>query len=320
MYIVAMSADALATTVPDIDDVSSSLDDEIASLRAEIQNLANRRQFLSSSLLSSNTVQNVLRQHVPSGLEKDIEPVILNSGKHAQTNHHRISFSVTSFPFKDPSPHTKSPILLGIRIDICTRHGTFVKPYYLLLKRVGGSEKKLLQVHRHTIPIFIPLKVLEQKYLSVPRGANGTDSTIAKPGSTPKQDLRSLVRELRRELVAWHLRCDALKWVQEELGVKDNSEKDGPQLSQHEISEDQLPDNDLGIVSVAATTLETKYIRFEWQDGRVGRIKLSNSGTVERAIVIGDEGRDKMTENLLTGGDGRVETAIQRLRGALEPG
>ncbi|OAX79427.1 hypothetical protein ACJ72_06255 [Emergomyces africanus] len=315
-----MSADVPATTVPDIDDVSSSLDDEIAALRAQIQNLANRRQLLSSSLLSTNTVQNALRQHVPSGLENDIEPVILNSEKHARANHHRISFSVTSFPFKDPSPHTKLPNLLGIRIDICTRHGTFVKPYYLLLKRVGGPEKKFLQVHRHTIPIFIPLKSLENRYLALPRGANGTDSTTTKPGRISKQDLRSLVRELRRELVAWHLRCDALNWLQEELGVSVESEKDGPQSPQQKRHEDQPPENDLGIVSVSATAVETKYIRFEWRDGRVGRIKLSNKGTVERAIIIGDEGRDKKTENLLTGGDGRVESAIERLRDSLEPG
>ncbi|PGH33204.1 central kinetochore subunit Mal2/MCM21 [[Emmonsia] crescens] len=315
-----MSADVSATTAPDIDDVSSGLDDEIAALRAQIHNLTNRRKFLSSSLLSANAVQDVLRQHVPSGLEKDIEPVILSSGKRAQTNHHRITFSATSFPFKDPSPHAKSPNLLGIRIDICTRHGTFVKPYYLLLKRVGGPVKKFLQVHRHTIPIFIPLNQLEQRYLSVPRGADGADSTILKPGEIPKQDLRSLVRELRRELVAWHLRCDALRWLQEELGVSDESEKDGVQSLQHNLHEDRLPENGLGIVSVAATAVETRYIRFEWRDGRVGRIKLSNKGFVERAIIIGDGGRDKATENLLTGGGGRIESAIERLRGALEPG
>ncbi|EQL36174.1 hypothetical protein BDBG_00829 [Blastomyces gilchristii SLH14081] len=315
-----MSVDVLDTTVPDIDDVSSGLDDEIAALRAQIHNLSNRRQLLSSSLLSTNTVQDVLAQHVPLGLEKDIEPVILSSGKHAQTNHHRITFSVTSFPFKDPSPHAASSNLLGIRIDICTRHGTFVKPYYLLLKRVGGPEKKFLQVHRHTIPIFVPLTQLEQRYLSVPRGTNGADSAIAKSRKTPKQDLRSLVRELRQELVAWHLRCDALKWLQEELGIPDESGMDESQVSQRNLHDDPRPESDLGIVSVNATAIETRYIRIEWRDGRVGRIKLSNKGYVERAIIIGDEGRDKVTENLLTGGDGRIESAIERLRGALKPG
>ncbi|PGH06964.1 central kinetochore subunit Mal2/MCM21 [Blastomyces parvus] len=315
-----MSADVLATTAPDIDDVSSGLDDEIAALHAQIHNLTNRRQFLSSSLLSTNTVQSVLGQHVPFGLEKDIEPVVLDSGKHAQTNHYRITFSVTSFPFKDPSPHATSSNLLGIRIDICTRHGTFVKPYYLLLKRVGGPDEKFLQVHRHTIPIFIPLTQLEQRYLSVPRGTNGADSAIAKSGKSPKQDLRRLVRELRRELVAWHMRCDALKWLQEELGILDESDRDGSQSPQHNPHNNPLPGSDLGIVSVTATAVETRYIRFEWRDGRVGRIKLSNTGYVERAIIIGDEGRDKVTENLLTGGDGRIESAIERLRGALKPG
>ncbi|OJD22965.1 hypothetical protein ACJ73_05679 [Blastomyces percursus] len=312
-----MSADVMATTAPDIDDVSSGLDYEIAALRAQIHNLTNRRQLFSSSLLSTNIVQDALAQHVPFELEKDIEPVILSSGKHAQTNLHRITFSVTSFPFKDPSPHVTSPNLLGIRIDICTRNGTFVKPYYLLLKRVGGPEKKFLQLHRHTIPVFIPLAQLERKYLSVPRGTNGADSKIAKSSKTPKQDLCSLVRELRRELVAWHLRCDALKWLQEELGIPDESDIDESQSSQRSLHKDPLPESDLEVVSVTATAIETRYIRIEWRDGRVGRIKLSNTGYVERAIIIGDEGRDKVTENLLTGGDGRIENAVERLRGAL---
>jgi central kinetochore subunit Mal2/MCM21 len=76
----------------------------------------------------------------------------------------------------------------------------------------------------------------------------------------------------------------------------------------------QQSPNQFGIVSVAATSLETRYIRLEWQDGRVGRIKLSNKGIVERAIVIGDDGRDKSMENTLTGGNGRIEELIQRLR------
>ncbi|PGH12637.1 hypothetical protein AJ79_04135 [Helicocarpus griseus UAMH5409] len=312
-----MSADAQTSPA---DDALSRLDNEIAAIRAEIHNLTNRRKFLSSSLLSTNIIQETLRQHVPSGLEGDIDPVILNSGKHAQTNHHRIAFSTTSFPFKDPSPHTKSPNLLGIRIDICTRRGSFAKPYYLLLKRVG-PEQKLLQVHRHTIPIFIPLKQLEQRYLAVPREENGIDPATAKPWKTPKQDLRKLVRELRRELVAWHLRRDALGWLQEELGVSENKdEADGTQFLSYNLSGDEAPRNDLGIISVTATALETRYIRFEWRDGRVGRIKLSNRGLIERAIIIAEEGRDKITENLLISGDGRIEGAIERLRGAAEPG
>ncbi|ODH36741.1 hypothetical protein ACO22_02690 [Paracoccidioides brasiliensis] len=309
-----MSADAQTTASRLVDeDVSNSLDDEIAAIRAEIRNLTNRRQFLSSSLLCTNVVQDAFRQHVPSGLEKDIEPIILNNEKHNQVNHHRIAFSATSFPFKDPSPHSKSPNLLGIRIDICTRHGTFVKPYYLLLRRVGGQDKKFLQVYRHTIPIFIPLDQLEQRYLAVPRG----DSEL---GKTPKQRLPRLVRELRRELVAWHLRCDALGWLQEELGISSQNGKHGVPSSPHHPSDDRLPKNGLGIVSVAATALDTRYIRLEWQDGRVGRIKLSNEGLVERAIVIGDEGRDKTIENLFTGGNGRIESVITRLRGFSESG
>jgi central kinetochore subunit Mal2/MCM21 len=65
---------------------------------------------------------------------------------------------------------------------------------------------------------------------------------------------------------------------------------------------------------LAAVAIEARYVRLEWVDGRVGRFKLSNAGIVERAVVIGDQGRDKKTEDAMTGGGGRVETVLDRLR------
>ncbi|PGH13272.1 hypothetical protein AJ80_06382 [Polytolypa hystricis UAMH7299] len=307
-----MAESALATSPPvEEGDPSIELDNEIASIRAEIHKLTNRRHVLSSSLLSTSAIREKLQQRTSSALEPDVAPIILNSEKHAEANHHRIAFSTTSFPFKDPSPHAETPDLLGIRIDVCARGGEFVKPYYLLLRR-AGKDKKSLRIYRHTIPVFIPLSELERRYLPIAPEDEHPESL--KPSKVRKQDLRRLFRELRRELVAWHLRMDTVNWLREELELADGPAPDGDRSRTLLATNNQI-----GIVSVAPTAIEARYIRVEWEDGQFGRIKLSNRGHVERAIVIGDEGRDKATEDLFTGGDGRVENLIKRLRSANAP-
>jgi central kinetochore subunit Mal2/MCM21 len=184
----------------------------------------------------------------------------------------------------------------------------------------------MLKVYRHTVPGFISIAKLENVYL--PRGVsrngdgnNGRDSSdeteptkpSKKSGSTTrKQDLRGFVRELRRELVAWHMRVDAVEFLREKLGFVGEGGVSLPF--------DVSPDRDTGIVSLTAVSLETRYVRVEWVDGRVGRFKLSNVGVVERAVVIGDEGRDKKIEDAMTGGGGRVETVLDRLRVDVLPG
>lgn len=241
-------------------------------------------------------------------------------------NHHRIAFGATAFPFKDPSPTASATKLLGIRIDVCARNGRFAKPYYVLLRQensmAGSGSAKILKVHQHTVPSFISLAKLEGLYLSQSGASHGNgdrdglsdgedepadlrDLRKKSGRATRKQDLRGFVRELRRELVAWHMRVDAVDFLREKLGlVGDNGEPRPFDVS---------PDRDTGIVSLAAAALEARYVRLEWVDGRVGRFRLSNAGIVERAVVIGDEGRDKKTEDAMTGGGGRVEMLLDRL-------
>lgn len=136
------------------------------------------------------------------------------------------------------------------------------------------------------------------------------DSEVLKPRKgqrTRKQDLRGFVRELRRELVAWHLRTDAVEFLREKLGLSGAE-------SQSSSAGRASPETSTGIVFLAPTALEARYVRLEWEDGRVGRFKLTNAGIVERAVVIGDRGRDKQTEDAMTGSGGRVETLLDRLR------
>jgi central kinetochore subunit Mal2/MCM21 len=204
-----------------------------------------------------------------------------------------------------------------VRLDVCTRNGRFAKPYYVLLKRerVRGSNEKRLRVYRHTVPAFISIAKLESAFLPLPGSgrqraeeSEEEDAENLKPwkNRARKQDLRGFVRELRRELVAWHMRTDAVEFLREKLGLVDES--------QSSLAERISPVTGTGVLFLASTAVEARYVRLEWEDGRVGRFKLSNSGLVERAVVIGDTGRDKQTEDAMIGGGGRVEALLDRLR------
>ncbi|KAL2850727.1 Cenp-O kinetochore centromere component-domain-containing protein [Aspergillus pseudoustus] len=323
------------------------LDSEISSIRREIRNLQQRRRFLSSSILSSAALQKRLSKpnQAPelslSNLNDDISPLVRAAGSHAQSNHHRIAFSTTTFPFKDPSPSIDtepdgSKNLLGVRIDVCVRNGRFAKPYYILLRKLRVGKVRV-KVHRHTIPAFIPVDRLERVFLpgvSHEYGeGDGTEQAQPplkdKQPHARKQDLRGFIRELRRQLVSWHTRLDAVQYLRDQIGVirrgvdaYPDAEEDGPWDRDIPLDTDldsgameiRLKQNEFGIVALSPTALEASYVRIEWEDGRVGRFKISSSGLVERAVVIGDKGRDKALEAALTGGDKKVLTVLSRLK------
>lgn len=270
-----------------------------------------RRRLLSNSLLASEFVRKHLQNHVSFTDNHEISPLVLGAGKHNESNHHRIAFSATTFPFTDPSPHAESRNLLGIRIDICRRDGRFSKPYYVLLRRDKRDEKRL-RVHRHTIPAFISMEKLEHRYLPVP--ARGTDGEVdeIRSSKTRKQNLSAFVRDLRQELVAWHLRSDAIDWLRERLKLP-RSGSSGSDSTQLGSLDENTSSNKLGIISLSPTSLEARYVRLEWDDGRVGRFKISNNGEVVRVVIIGDNGRDKRTEDAMTSGNRRIESLLERL-------
>ncbi|EYE96099.1 uncharacterized protein EURHEDRAFT_411251 [Aspergillus ruber CBS 135680] len=326
--------------------MESDLDSDISSIRAEIRALQSRKRFLSSSLLSSDALQKHLPNPSipipPSSLESqsqsqlaEASPLVQSANTHSESNHHRIAFSTTAFPFTDPSPYGSSgrgkdsekeheKNLLGVRIDVCARNGRFVRPFYVLLKRVTGHDgQRRLRIHRHTIPAFISMQKLERIYLPTPsqtadqEQGEGAEEEELKPWKkkrpTRKPDLHAFVRTLRRELVSWQKRHDAIGLLREKLGVR-NQDPDSEQDVFSDVKDGGwLPINSMGLASLSPTALEARYVRLEWEDGRVGRFKLSNTGMVERAVVIGDQGRDKMLEAAMTGGDGRVESMLDRL-------
>lgn len=205
---------------------------------------------------------------------------------------------------------------------MCGRDGRYAQPYYVLLKKVaaGKEKEKRVRVHRHTIPAFISLEKIERVYLPSPGLSTGTaddgdgdDAAIMKPwkekGRRRKQDLRGFVREVRRELVAWQMRRDALDLLKERLGLSLEGDVGDTTVQQ---DEGRLADS-LGIASLSSTALDARYFRLQWEDGRLGLLRVSSAGTVDRAVVMGDAGRNKGLELALTGGDGRVESLLDRL-------
>lgn len=138
--------------------------------------------------------------------------------------------------------------------------------------------------------------------------------TLKAKAKTRKQDLSAFVRQLRKEIAAWHVRRESISWLQERMDLLPQQHDDGEDTFPQEVTRkhgEKTPATLL--VSLSPTSLECRYVRLEWRDGRVGRFKISNSGLVERAVVIGDRGRDKRTETALMGGDRRVESLAERL-------
>ncbi|OKL63288.1 hypothetical protein UA08_01868 [Talaromyces atroroseus] len=336
-------------TIANIDNSIEKLDSEIAKIRQEINNFQNRRRLLSASLLSSDYVRQRIEQSnsqrdgvvaststatVARSVREEVSSLLSNAHKHRETNLHRLAFATTSFPWKDPNPYSDCPNLLGIRIDVSERGGTFAKPYYVLLRREkednttptsSSSVQRqrrsmaLFSIYRHTIPAFIPIEKLAQRYLPQARSirkrgeADDEIEMLKAKAKTRKQDLSTFVRQLRKEIAAWHVRRDSISWLQERTGVTSENHDGDEGVSEQEETERQQNDHATLLVSLAATSLECRYVRLEWRDGRVGRFKISNAGLVERAVVIGDKGRDKRTETILMGGDRRVETLVGRL-------
>jgi central kinetochore subunit Mal2/MCM21 len=239
-----------------------------------------------------------------------------------QTNMHRLSFTVTTFPFTDPSPGPQNARLngrlLGIRFDHCSRNGTFQNPYYILLRRVeeGGEEWR---VHRHTIPAFVQLDRLDDEFLPLKEehgsdggvdGGSDEDEITARP-ECRKQDLHGLVRKVRHELVCWELRREAIELLKEQLELIPpvNDEDDD-----EEVDEDSETRGLYGIQSIEATALEARQARITWTDGTIARIKISNKGLIERAVVVGESGRIKGVENLLVDGESRIENLVHKLK------
>jgi central kinetochore subunit Mal2/MCM21 len=291
-----------------------------------VHELTQRRHLISSTLLSSNKIQKQADSASASDtIDPSTAPIISESYLDNQQNIHRLAFSVTSFPYTDPSPETSSVPLLGIRIDICSRTGQFDAPYHLHLKRKQlndtSNELDELSIYRHTIPSHIPLRNYEAQYL--PQRDEGYGSEVSSETvNGNKQDLHALVRKVRKDLVSWTLRREAIELLAEELGLVSECTKEPGSNENDEYASFVAPPkapNESVFRSVAATAVEARFVRVVWANGWVARVKISDKGLVERAVVFGEvsgeDQRIKAAENVLVG-DGlvRIEEFAERLK------
>ena len=326
----------------DYDDVQEDLDDEISTIRVQskvpsaksrqladecqVQALTQRRRLISSTLLGSSKIQKQLNAASASNaIDPAIASVFNGTRLDSQESIHRLALSVTSFPYTDPSPETSDVPLLGIRIDVCSRTGKFDAPYYIHLKRkqLTGTANELdeLSVYRHTIPSHIPLRDYEAQNL--PLRDEGYGSEVSSDTSNGnKQDLHTLVRNVRKDLVSWTLRREAIEALAEKLGLVPESAK----ASDADESDEYASlvafvdgSSESAFKSVSATAVEARFARVVWANGRLARVKISDKGLVERAIVFGDiDGEDqriKAAEHVLVGdGQVRIEDLAERLK------
>lgn len=281
--------------------ISEQIDDDIAKVRAEIDLLTKRNNLLTSALISSSEIQKQLRQHAQHTSDEGLTTLLETQSTRVSTNVHRLALGVTSFPFHDPSPDTSNRPLLGVRLEVCTKDGTFDSSYYMMLRRVN-DESNELRVHRHTIPALVPVDQYQERYLPLQdEGYGSEDSMMEGQG----QDLKGFVAAVRQDLVSWRLRQEAVEMVKERLGLNETEA----------VAEDQAMK--FGVASIDATGVDTHYLRIVWENGWVGRLKIGDGGSIQKAVVIGkvkdEDQRIEQVERLLAYDGARLENLYELL-------
>ena len=275
------------------------LDDDISDLHTRIATLKAHRANVSTVLLS----QPHLAARLQSGNQRDeasenAQHIITQQSKRNLENIYRACAGVTAYKVKDPDPYAANDgNILGVSIDV-SLGGRFVETYHVLLSVRDKEEKKVLRIHKHTVPPCIPLQHLANKWLP----GSGKDEEI-----DPEQDLVRFGRLLRKELVSWHMRVNAVEELRTEAGLetpKRNAEDVGATnvgkvlnafVSDDEASSDAEEEDEdstprmLDIEADAAI----RQITITWSDRRTAVMSISKDGRVDQAVCrTKDGGRD----------------------------
>lgn len=278
------------------DPVGAQLDNEIESLQAQISALKAQRSIQASTILSAQSTRSTLtrlrnaekQSKLSPPTVTDTTPLLSTSAaqiSHNRENLYRICAGITTFRIRDPDPNAvDNGNVLGLRIDISST-GKFIRPYYVMLNK-PFPDSQLLRVHRHTIPPFIPLASLVEKYL--PHG-KGSAEMGSKEVGVRKQDLRRFARSLRKEIVGHHNRTSVIKALRKEFQLDEKVSRKGK-------------GRERVIADISAADAEAKQVRIEWVDGRIGRCVVGEGGEVKKCVVIGEDGRDWETERRIVRG------------------
>ncbi|KAG9187838.1 hypothetical protein G6011_05709 [Alternaria panax] len=265
-------------------DTLEQLDDHISDLHTRIATLEAHRASLSSVLLSQPRL--AARLHKPADAAS---PIITQQSKRNLENIYRACAGVTAYRVRDPDPHALNQgNILGVSIDVALR-GRFVDTYHVLLGVAQKDGRSILSINKHTVPACIPLEQLCDRWL--PTGAKDEENH-------PEQDLVQFGRRLRKELVGWHLRANALEELQKEAGLAQpqrDSEREGyasaGTILNAFVSDDEASSDadeadeaaDARILDIEADAA-VRQITVVWSDRRTAVMSITKDGRVERAV------------------------------------
>ncbi|KAI1739084.1 cenp-O kinetochore centromere component [Xylaria scruposa] len=280
--------------------VGDRLHDEIAKLRAQVESLKNDVRLQTATLMTADSTRQILQSQTvgarPSKTRDTTKLKLLErfqeQSAHKQRCLYRACASLTTFKVNDPDPNAvDGGNVLGLRFEIMSK-AKFVRPYYVMLNR-PYPDRRLLRVHRHTVPQCIPLSGLVARHLPLPTVKDDDDD------APKKQHLSSFVRALRRELVRYHNRAAVIGDMKKAAGL--NSKKPSDQELETDITD------------ISAADAEAKQISLQWRDGRSGRLVMNDDGEVVKMVVQGGNGQDHETVRQFLGGAARVEEVTKRL-------
>ncbi|PVH97601.1 hypothetical protein DM02DRAFT_77189 [Periconia macrospinosa] len=301
-----------------------ALDNDIGDLRTKIANLQTHRANLSAILLS--------HPHLPARLQQ--RPVLHErnrreaaacaekQSKRNTENVYRACAGITAFKVKDPDPYAvDNGNVLGVRIEVSIG-GRFIETYSVLFNRPNTQYKNVLRIHKHTIPPCIPLQPLANKWL--PMSTKDAENA-------PEQNLIRFGKSLRKELVGWHLRMEAIEKLRAEAGVLEKSKPTNEEPRRHTIGnvlnafvsdeesdeddEDEDEDRNQADRPVRIASIDAdaagREITVTWTDQRIGIFKVAKDGSIDKAIVKDRYGsRDSALSRKAIG---RMEGLVQRL-------
>jgi central kinetochore subunit Mal2/MCM21 len=267
------------------------LDEDISDLHTRIATLKAHRANLFTVLLS----QPYLAARLQSGDQRDesaksAQRIITQQSKRNLENIYRACAGITAYRVKDPDPHAiNDGNILGVSIDV-SLGGRFVETYHVLLSVRDREGKTVLRIHKHTIPPCIPLQQLANKWLP----GSATDEEM-----DPEQHLVRFGRLLRKELVSWHMRVNAVEGLRKEAGVAKPKKNMGVMGStsigkvlnafvsddeaSSDVEEEEADDGTSRILDIEADAA-VRQITITWSDRRTAVLSTTKDGRVEKAV------------------------------------
>lgn len=259
------------------------LDSDISDLNNRIAILKAQRANLSSVLLSQPNIATRL------GSDATAKRIIDQQHRRNLENTYRACAGVTAYKVKDPDPcAAHNGDVLGLSIEVPV-NGGYVNTYHVLLAVRQQEKLGRLRIHKHTIPSCIPLQQLANKWL--PQGAKEVDNA-----KVVEQDLVRFGRALRRELVSWHMRLQALQDLRLDAKLPDADVEDeeagfvsGGKVLNAFVSDDSSDaeeDDGEGPVRISGIEADAavRQVTITWSDGRTAITMVNKDGRIEKAI------------------------------------